>query len=115
MKCLLCQHTFSGRAFRAKAHLLGQGGNGVKACLKATPQIQQQISGNIDSKLCLSECDKLAGSRQVPLDSFLKRSNTAAADRELARFVYTSGISFNCLKNPHLWMATLKSDMCLIW
>ena len=36
LKCKFCNHQFNGRWQRAKAHLLGQSGEGVKAC-KAVP------------------------------------------------------------------------------
>ena len=102
MKCTLCFLTFKGRAFRANCHVVGKLGEGVQVCHKISDKQRldfiEQVPPDLlkDEKIAIDE-PSTKKPKQSTLSGFVSKCNFECADAEIAKFAYTSGVSFRAL------------------
>ena len=125
MQCKCCWIEFKGRAHRAHCHLIGKAGEGVAACKLISEQRKLDFIAKVFPELLSSPTEVTAEGpplkKQQTMASFVTKQNFDLVDSEIAKFVYTSGVSFNVLRNPHLQRAfslltssyTIPSDLRL--
>ena len=111
MQCKHCDKIFRGRAHRANCHLVGKVGEGVEICKHISKDVKHAFIFKVFPQLMEDEDVKPAAEpaakkqKQGSMSTFLCPSNFKLASTELAKFCYTSGVSFNALRNPHLQKA----------
>ena len=107
-QCNHCDKVFKGRAHRANCHIIGKVGEGVEICRDISSEAKTAFIAKVfpelieDYDVKPSEPKKL---KQSSISSFVSQTNFKVAAAELAKFCYTSGVSFNALRNPHLQKA----------
>jgi hypothetical protein len=102
LKCLLCNHEFSGNGWRARNHLVGVAGKGVIICPNSSDEIKAEVVESSSASGAASSINPNSKMpAQSPIGSFFKSSKNDEAERHLAKFVFTSGVSFHALQNPH--------------
>ena len=107
-QCNHCNKMFRGRAYCANCHIIGKVGEGVKICRDISSEAKTAFIAKVfpelieDYDVKPSEPKKL---KQSSISSFVSQPNFKVAAAELAKFCYTSGVSFNALRNPHLQKA----------
>jgi hypothetical protein len=110
LKCNFCNHTFSGRMNRALSHLAGIRGKGVIACTNVPNMVAQEAK----ARLLNAEVDECEQKKFKPntVGAHFASVVCEKALGHLARFVYTSGVSFHSLQNPHFkaFVSTLNSN-----
>ena len=105
-RCSFCTLKFKGRAHRANCHLIGKIGEGVTICNKISQSERLKFAERVFSRVVCqrslqngrANCEE---GKQSTLSNFVSKANFELTDAEIAKFVLTSGVSFEAIRNPH--------------
>lgn len=94
MKCKFCNEVFPKlKAKRARCHLAGVSGQGIKVCLAVSAEVKHQIKTNLG--------DIVPQSRTAQsLDKCWHGTDAQAVDMAVAEFFYDNGIGFSVASTP---------------
>ena len=108
LQCNFCNLRFKGRAHRANCHIIGKVGEGVVVCNKIPSHVKFQFVQSVFPELVDEEVALKTDepnpkrTKQSSVSDFVSKAAFEHTDAEIAKFVLTSGVSFNAIRNPHL-------------
>ena len=101
---------FKGRAHPSNCHLIGKIGKGVTICNNISQSERLKFVERVSPELFVEAVYKtdepiVKKAKQSTLSNFVSKANFERTDAEIAKFVLTSGVSFQAIRNPHLQAA----------
>ena len=110
MQCKRCDKIFRGRSHCANCHLVGNVVEGVEICKHISKDVKHTFIFKVFPQLMEDKdvkpaAEPAAKKQNKDLCLLVYVILIKVASTELAKFCYTSGVSFNALRNPQLQKA----------